>query len=313
MVSRAVRLCGTELVDPPMRTLTRRPALGRVRQRRAALHPLRRRRGAARHRLPGPRRELGHLHAHDRGPARRRPPTTASRSPIAPPAPTPARTLVYDATITGSRDGSLGVRGRGRAADRRADQPHRLHRPAPGRRRRRPAGDDPPRRRPRGAVALPRGDRPRAARSATSARSRHEIAPGTWATCTMEGDAFEMEDQRNWSDASYKTYVRPLARPWPYTLPKGEPVAQSVTARDLRRPRLRPRPRTPARVRVAIGGEQRQAAGDRHRRSGRGGRACARGRRPARAPRARAGSPARSTSAAATAAPSSAATAPSPS
>jgi hypothetical protein len=56
----------------------------------------------------------------------------------------------------------------------------------------------------------------------------HEIAPGVWATCTMEGDTFEMEDQRNWSDASYKTYVRPLARPWPYTLPKGEQVKQAV-------------------------------------------------------------------------------------
>ena len=59
----------------------------------------------------------------------------------------------------------------------------------------------------------------------------HEIAPGVWATCTMEGDAFEMEDQRNWSDASYKTYVRPLALPWPYTLPKGEKVAQAVRLR----------------------------------------------------------------------------------
>jgi hypothetical protein len=56
----------------------------------------------------------------------------------------------------------------------------------------------------------------------------HEVAPGVAATCTMEGDAFEMEDQRNWSDASYKTYVRPLARPWPYTLPKGERIVQSV-------------------------------------------------------------------------------------
>jgi hypothetical protein len=44
----------------------------------------------------------------------------------------------------------------------------------------------------------------------------------------MEGDTFEMEDQRNWSDASYKTYVRPLARPWPYTLPKGVKFAQAV-------------------------------------------------------------------------------------
>ncbi|MBU2148810.1 MAG: hypothetical protein KKD02_20925 [Alphaproteobacteria bacterium] len=57
----------------------------------------------------------------------------------------------------------------------------------------------------------------------------HEFAPGSWATCTMEGDTFEMEDQRNWSDASYKTYVRPLTQPWPYVLPKGEPVAQKVS------------------------------------------------------------------------------------
>ncbi|HSI41348.1 MAG TPA: hypothetical protein VLA00_12450 [Xanthobacteraceae bacterium] len=56
----------------------------------------------------------------------------------------------------------------------------------------------------------------------------HEVVPGVFATCRMEGDAFEMEDQRNWSDASYKTYVRPLALPWPYTLPAGEPVRQSV-------------------------------------------------------------------------------------
>ncbi len=56
----------------------------------------------------------------------------------------------------------------------------------------------------------------------------HEVTPGVWATCSMEGDTFEMEDHRNWSDASYKTYVRPLARPWPYTLPKGVKVEQAV-------------------------------------------------------------------------------------
>ena len=56
----------------------------------------------------------------------------------------------------------------------------------------------------------------------------HEIAPGVWATCTMEGDAFEMEDQRNWSDASYKTYVRPLGRPWPYVLEQGSQDRQAV-------------------------------------------------------------------------------------
>lgn len=56
----------------------------------------------------------------------------------------------------------------------------------------------------------------------------HEITPGVWATCTMEGDTFEMEDQRNWSDASYKTYVRPLSRPWPYVLKKGHSIKQAV-------------------------------------------------------------------------------------
>jgi len=45
----------------------------------------------------------------------------------------------------------------------------------------------------------------------------------------MEGDTFEMEDQRNWSDASFKTYVRPLALPWPYTLAKGTSFTQSVS------------------------------------------------------------------------------------
>jgi hypothetical protein len=59
----------------------------------------------------------------------------------------------------------------------------------------------------------------------------HAFAPGASVTCRMEGDAFEMEDQRNWTDASYKTYVRPLAKPWPYTIAKGEAIKQSVTLR----------------------------------------------------------------------------------
>ncbi len=46
--------------------------------------------------------------------------------------------------------------------------------------------------------------------------------------CRMEGDTFEMEDQRNWTDASYKTYVRPLALPWPYRIEAGEGVDQKI-------------------------------------------------------------------------------------
>ncbi len=57
----------------------------------------------------------------------------------------------------------------------------------------------------------------------------HEAAPGVWATCTMEGDAWEMEDHRNWLDASFKSYVRPLALPYPYTIASGSSVTQTVT------------------------------------------------------------------------------------
>jgi D-apionolactonase len=56
----------------------------------------------------------------------------------------------------------------------------------------------------------------------------HEAAPGLRITCRMEGDVYEMEDQRNWTDASYKTYVRPLALPWPYTIAEGETLDQAV-------------------------------------------------------------------------------------
>ncbi|TIV68085.1 MAG: hypothetical protein E5V86_02340 [Mesorhizobium sp.] len=59
----------------------------------------------------------------------------------------------------------------------------------------------------------------------------HQVAPGVSAECRTEGDIFEMEDQRNWSDASYKTYVRPLALPWPYVLPAGQINRQTINLR----------------------------------------------------------------------------------
>ncbi|KQY16831.1 hypothetical protein ASE23_23295 [Rhizobium sp. Root73] len=56
----------------------------------------------------------------------------------------------------------------------------------------------------------------------------HTAFPGVTIECRMEGDTFEMEDQRNWSDASYKTYVRPLALPWPYQILANESVSQRI-------------------------------------------------------------------------------------
>jgi len=57
----------------------------------------------------------------------------------------------------------------------------------------------------------------------------HAVMPGIRATCTMAGDTWEMEDHRNWLDASFKTYVRPLALPFPYVIPGGSEVTQTVT------------------------------------------------------------------------------------
>ena len=62
------------------------------------------------------------------------------------------------------------------------------------------------------------------------AAMRHRVSPGVWLTCAFEGaDPWETEDQRNWTDASYKTYYRPLALPFPYTLAAGERLRQVAT------------------------------------------------------------------------------------
>lgn len=47
----------------------------------------------------------------------------------------------------------------------------------------------------------------------------------------FEGETFETEDQRNWGDASYKTYCRPHAWPQPYPLKDGEVVEHAVRVR----------------------------------------------------------------------------------
>ena len=78
----------------------------------------------------------------------------------------------------------------------------------------------------------------------------HEVVPGLKAIVRFEGDTWEMEDHRNWSDASFKTYVRPLALPWPYTLPAGKTITQSVSV-TLSGAAARSQPR-PARNSIGI-------------------------------------------------------------
>jgi D-apionolactonase len=66
----------------------------------------------------------------------------------------------------------------------------------------------------------------------------HEIEPGCWAELDFEGDVFEMEDQRNWTDASFKTYCTPLSRPFPVEVHPGERVRQVIKFRLVQDPAL---------------------------------------------------------------------------
>lgn len=72
---------------------------------------------------------------------------------------------------------------------------------------------------------------------------RHEPLPGLTVTCRLEAELphdplgkFEMEDQRNWSDASFKTYVASLLDPWPYVLEAQRSMVQQavVSVADTR-------------------------------------------------------------------------------
>lgn len=59
----------------------------------------------------------------------------------------------------------------------------------------------------------------------------HEVVPDVWAEVRFTGDIFEMEDQRNWTDTSYKTYCTPLRLPFPVEVKAGTRISQSVTLR----------------------------------------------------------------------------------
>ncbi len=76
-----------------------------------------------------------------------------------------------------------------------------------------------------------------------------EVAPGLWAEVRFSGDIFEMEDQRNWTDASYKTYSTPLRLPFPAEVKQGDKIVQSVTLRLLdERPKANDQPDIPQTV-----------------------------------------------------------------
>lgn len=82
----------------------------------------------------------------------------------------------------------------------------------------------------------------------------------TSATVEFEGEVFEMEDQRNWTDASFKTYSTPLDLPFPVELGAGTKIRQSVIVRPSldAGDRARPRSRQVAKSGVSIRIEKQQ-------------------------------------------------------
>ena len=50
----------------------------------------------------------------------------------------------------------------------------------------------------------------------------------------FDGDLFEMEDQRNWTDASFKTYSTPITLGWPHAATAGQAFVQSLRLSSTR-------------------------------------------------------------------------------
>ena len=67
-----------------------------------------------------------------------------------------------------------------------------------------------------------------ASRSFANIRAIRHSVNGVEARVLMGGETFEMEDQRNWSDGSYKTHCRPLSKPMPHELKERDLLTQSV-------------------------------------------------------------------------------------
>ncbi|MCW3493260.1 hypothetical protein [Microbacterium sp. SSM24] len=77
---------------------------------------------------------------------------------------------------------------------------------------------------------------------------------GLAVSAAFDGDVFEMEDQRNWTDASFKTYSRPLSLPFPYTVAARGRVRQAVTLRASRTSREREADAALATISLSPGG-----------------------------------------------------------
>lgn len=60
---------------------------------------------------------------------------------------------------------------------------------------------------------------------------QYPVGPGARAEVEFTGDSFETEDQRNWTDASYKTFSTPLRLPYPVEIKAGTRIEQTILLR----------------------------------------------------------------------------------
>jgi D-apionolactonase len=76
-------------------------------------------------------------------------------------------------------------------------------------------------------------------------RLSHEIESDLWVEMHFTGELFDTEDQRNWIDASFKTFGTPLHLPIPVDVKPGDRVRQSVEIRLVNSARRPLSPRRP--------------------------------------------------------------------
>ncbi len=69
------------------------------------------------------------------------------------------------------------------------------------------------------------------AQPATDLAALPYVVHGVHVRISMQGEIFEMEGQRNWSDASFETYRRPVSHPLPHRIAAAETLRQRIEVR----------------------------------------------------------------------------------
>ena len=83
-----------------------------------------------------------------------------------------------------------------------------------------------------------------------AAALRLSLSRGPALAFMFAGDTFEMEDQRNWLDPTFKLYNRPLSKPFPYRICDGAEIEQRIEIDVVR---------MPARTRTTTIGQRRRS------------------------------------------------------